>query len=121
VWPHEFNTTFGLLETIAEGDPPEPLDASTAMSAWMLLPPLLFPEEFYTLLTVHGKQIHFRQVLPLYADELAYRRRHPRRFLAMLDGLTRKEWTRLDRRNLCGGGMPGRLMSMALGRKGTSI
>ena len=74
--PHEYETWLAEGHTIPNGDPPERI-ANTPFSGFMLLPPLLSqPEEAYTLKTVDGETVHFYCLIPLYAEEMAYKLEH---------------------------------------------
>ncbi|MDO4777259.1 MAG: suppressor of fused domain protein [Cardiobacteriaceae bacterium] len=74
--PHEYETWLAEGHTIPNGDPPERI-ANTPFSGFMLLPPLLSqPEEAYTLKTVDGEIVRFYCLIPLYAEEMAYKLEH---------------------------------------------
>ncbi len=59
----------GWGETFPNGDPPRPLAPNTKLSAAVIVPSLLVPQDFYEL-TIAAHSIAFFSVLPLYKEEL---------------------------------------------------
>lgn len=73
--PHKFDTWLGAGHTIPNGDPPEPYAAGTRLCGAVILPSPTVPTHFHKLKTP-GKTIAFMAVVPLLADEMAYKLRH---------------------------------------------
>lgn len=74
--PHEYDTWLADGHTIPNGDPPERI-ANTPFAGFMLLPPLLSqPEEALKLKTIDGETVRFYCLIPLYAEEMAYKLEH---------------------------------------------
>jgi hypothetical protein len=71
--PHEYDTWLGWGHTIPNGDPAEPFAESTSFCCWLVLPPLLAPEEFGELEVSDDKRIRFLALVPLYEDEMNYK------------------------------------------------
>lgn len=68
-FPHEYNTWLGYGHTLPNGDPPQPFDVKTKLNSVVLLPSIVFSEQFHTLKLDH-KSIHFYTLIPLYQEEL---------------------------------------------------
>ncbi|WP_299619010.1 suppressor of fused domain protein [uncultured Tenacibaculum sp.] len=68
-FPHEYNTWLGYGHTLPNGDPAKPFDAKTKLSSVVLLPSIVFGEQFNTL-QLEQKSIHFYTLIPLYQEEL---------------------------------------------------
>jgi Suppressor of fused protein (SUFU) len=67
--PHGFDTTLWTGHTVPHGDPPKPYAPETKLCGALLMPPLLAPEGFETL--VHDdREIRFFAVIPLHRDEM---------------------------------------------------
>jgi hypothetical protein len=68
-FPHDYNTWLGWGHTIPNGDPPESFIESTKLTTMILLPPIMFGEEFQQL-ELEEKIITFFSLVPLYTEEL---------------------------------------------------
>ncbi len=68
-FPHEYNTWFGYGHTIPNGDPAEPFAVNTQLNTMVLLPTVVFGEEFRTL-KLKDKSIDFYTLIPLYTEEV---------------------------------------------------
>ncbi len=68
-FPHEYNTWLGYGHTIPNGDPAQPFDTKTKLSSVVLLPSIIFNEQFHTL-ELPNKSIDFYTLIPLYKEEL---------------------------------------------------
>lgn len=68
-FPHEYNTWFGYGHTIPNGDPAEPFADNTQLNTMILLPTIVFSEEFHTL-KLKDKSIDFYTLIPLYTEEV---------------------------------------------------
>lgn len=71
--PHDYDTWLGWGHTVPNGDPAEPFAPSTSFCCWLVLPPLLAPEEFGELQVRPEKRIRFLALVPLYEDEMQYK------------------------------------------------
>jgi hypothetical protein len=69
-FPHQYDTWLWYGHTIPNGDPPEPFNRKTRLSAFVLFRTILLPEEFHTLKISDEKTIHFFSAVPLYVEEL---------------------------------------------------
>jgi hypothetical protein len=74
-FPHMYETWLWYGHTIPNGDPPEPFNASTRLSAFILYSTFSLPSEFQTLKINDEKTIHFFSAVPLYQEELAFKLR----------------------------------------------
>lgn len=68
-FPHEYNTWFGYGHTIPNGDPAKPFADNTQLNTMVLLPTIIFGEDFHTL-ELNGKSIGFYKLIPLYSEEV---------------------------------------------------
>ncbi len=68
-FPHEYNSWLSWGHTIPNGDPVEPFAENTGLNAMMLLPSILFTEDFHQL-KLENKSINFYSLIPLYQEEL---------------------------------------------------
>ncbi|WP_442264885.1 suppressor of fused domain protein [Tenacibaculum sp. ZS6-P6] len=68
-FPHEYNTWLAYGHTMPNGDPAQPFDTKTKLSSVVLLPSIVFNEQFHTL-TLENKSIDFYTLIPLYQEEL---------------------------------------------------
>ncbi|MBJ6367224.1 suppressor of fused domain protein [Snuella sedimenti] len=68
-FPHEFNTWLSYGHTIPNGDPAEPFSDNTQLSTMLLLPTIVFGEDFRTL-RLKNKAIDFYTLIPIYSEEL---------------------------------------------------
>jgi hypothetical protein len=86
-WPLEVLTSLARLpheregwvwggHTLRNGEPPEPYSPDTELSAALVLPSYLMPDEFEVLEMEDGREIVFLTVAFLHPDELEYSVRH---------------------------------------------
>ncbi|MGB0369222.1 MAG: suppressor of fused domain protein [Flavobacteriales bacterium] len=68
-FPHEYNSWLGYGHTIPNGDPAEPFAENTKLDTMVLLPTIVFPEEFQVL-NLPTKSINFYTIIPLYSEEV---------------------------------------------------
>lgn len=68
-FPHEYNTWLGYGHTIPNGDPAESFTENTNLNSMVLLPSVIFDEEFHTL-KLDNKLINFYTLVPLYKEEV---------------------------------------------------
>lgn len=73
--PHKYRTWLGFGHTIPNGDPAEPYAANIAFCGAIILPPVSAPEDFHTLDIPGGKSVTFYSVVPLHANEMAFKLR----------------------------------------------
>lgn len=72
-FPHEYDTWLWWGHTIPNGDPPQPFTDNTKLSGIILAPPVLFPEEAFTLDIDANKTIYFFSLVPLYTEEMDFK------------------------------------------------
>ena len=63
----------GFGHSIPNGQPPAPLGPGTALSAWLLIPPVSLPEKFTGLQTKRQPFVNFWALVPLHEDEMAFK------------------------------------------------
>jgi hypothetical protein len=68
-FPHEYNTWLGYGHTIPNGDPAEPFSENTELNTMVLLPTIVFGENFHSL-KLDNKTIDFYSLVPLYSEEV---------------------------------------------------
>lgn len=68
-FPHEYNTWLGYGHTIPNGDPAEPFADNTQLNTMVLLPTIVFKDDFRTL-NLPSKSINFYTLIPLYTEEV---------------------------------------------------
>ncbi|MBO6880465.1 suppressor of fused domain protein [Winogradskyella sp.] len=68
-FPHKYNTWLSYGHTIPNGDPAEPFAENTKLNTMVLLPSVVFGEEFQTL-SLKNKTINFYTLVPLYTEEV---------------------------------------------------
>lgn len=73
--PHEYDSWLGVGHSVGNGEPPRPYASGTDLCAAVLTAPVGVPEEFDRLVLSDGRSIRFWLVLPLHADELAFKMR----------------------------------------------
>jgi hypothetical protein len=88
--PHKHQTWLGFGHTVPNGDPAEPYAPNTALSGAIVLPPVSAPPAFQTLEIPGIKTVTFYSVVPLHAEEMAFKLRFG----------TDKLLDRFDRKNL---------------------
>jgi len=72
-FPHEYQTWLWWGHTLPNGDPAEPYAETTQLSCALLLSPTLFDQSFSQLDLGEGKTIHFFSIVPLFAEETAFK------------------------------------------------
>lgn len=72
-FPHDYATWLGAGHTIPNGDPPVPIADGCRMSGCVLAPVLSIDKAFNRLVADDGSIIAFYAVLPLFAEELAFK------------------------------------------------
>ncbi|WP_379953053.1 suppressor of fused domain protein [Dokdonia sp. R78006] len=68
-FPHEYNTWVGYGHTIPNGNPAEPFAPNTQLNTMVLLPTIVFKEDFHSL-KLANKTIDFYTLIPLYSEEV---------------------------------------------------
>lgn len=68
-FPHGYDTWLSYGHTIPNGDPATPFTKDTLMDSFVLLPSIVFSQEFHTLKLEH-KTINFYSLIPLYSEEV---------------------------------------------------
>lgn len=68
-FPHEYNTWLCYGHTVPNGDPAEPFAENTQLNTMVLLPTIVFGEEFHSL-KLKNKSIDFYTLIPLYSEEV---------------------------------------------------
>lgn len=68
-FPHEYNTWLGYGHTIPNGDPAVGFAKNTELSSMLLLPSIVFSEEF-RVLKLDNKSINFYTLIPLFEEEV---------------------------------------------------
>ncbi len=68
-FPHENDTCLGYGYTIPNGNPAAPLTEGTQLNTMLLLPTIVFNDEFHELV-LPNKTIQFYSLIPLYAEEI---------------------------------------------------
>ena len=69
-FPHEYNTWISYGHTIPNGDPALPFAENTELNTMVLLPSLMFGQEFQSLKIDDNKTINFFSLIPLYTSEV---------------------------------------------------
>ncbi len=98
-FPHEYNTWMSYGHTIPNGDPATPLANNTKLNTILLMPSIVFQDEFQTL-KLDGKSINFYTMIPLYTDEVNLKMK--KGVEALFDGFDKhgvNDIVRLDRPN----------------------
>ncbi|WP_299120929.1 suppressor of fused domain protein [uncultured Tenacibaculum sp.] len=68
-FPHKYNTWLSYGHTIPNGNPPEPFAENTKLNTIVLLPSIIFNENFHCL-RLENKSINFYSLIPLYEEEV---------------------------------------------------
>jgi len=68
-FPHEYNTWMSFWHTIPNGDPASPFAINTKLNTILLMPTIVFKDDFKTLVTAN-KTINFYTMIPLYKEEV---------------------------------------------------
>ena len=76
--PHAYNTWLSWGHSIPNGDPPEPYAKGPTLCGAIILPPYVLGTEFFELDRPQdqGGLIHFFQVIPVHAAEMAFKLEH---------------------------------------------
>jgi hypothetical protein len=74
--PHEYNTWFGELHTIPNGDPPEAFADNTNFCGVIFGRPVRFGPAFPVVTLDDGRIVHLYALLPLYGPELSFKLEH---------------------------------------------
>jgi len=75
-FPHEYETWLFDSHTVPNGDPPEPFADNADFCGWLLLPPILVSDQFWSLKVNCERTIRFFAIYPLYESEMAYKLKH---------------------------------------------
>ncbi len=70
-FPHDAGVPIGAFHTLALTEPPTPFASHTALSAILLAPPLMLPEEFGEVAVEGAEPTVLYSLIPLHGDELA--------------------------------------------------
>lgn len=101
IQPHEGKSWYGFGHTFGFDDGEEFTDG-IGFNSVMLAYSTELKENFTTLLTADGKQIQIYTLIPLYKEELAYKRKYGvRKLLERFDKFGIKEIVKIGRRNVC--------------------
>jgi len=98
-FPHEYNTWLGYGHTIPNGDPADPFAENTELNTMLLLPTIVFGQEFHTL-ELENKSIDFYTIIPLYSEEV--NRKMKKGVESLFDGFDKHGLTdivQIDREN----------------------
>lgn len=74
-FPHEYKTWLFWGHTVPNGEPPRPYAMNTDLCCMLLLLPALVPAGFQALDIGEGRKVNFFALVPLYAEELAFKLR----------------------------------------------
>ena len=100
--PHEYETWLSVGHTIPNGDPPQPFDDGTEMCCWLLMSPVLLPDDFAVLEIDDEKAINFLMMIPLYREEVDFKLKHRvEGFVDRLEGLPLEQLFDFGRKNVC--------------------
>ncbi|PKB45078.1 suppressor of fused protein SUFU [Cellulophaga sp. RHA19] len=69
-FPHEYSTWLGYGHTIPNGNPAKPFAENTKLNTTILLPSVIFGDDFFTL-KLKNKSINFYALIPLYQEEVS--------------------------------------------------
>jgi hypothetical protein len=69
--PHEHQTWLGMGHTVPNGDPPQPFADNTKMCCWMLVPPVMVPEEARAATLSDGRVVNVYCLHGLYVEEVS--------------------------------------------------
>lgn len=101
-FPHEYDTWLGQGHTIPNGDPPMPFAVDTQLCCALLMPPLLFGDEFMSLKISESKTINFYALLPLYKEEMEFKlKRGGEKLYDRFDQEGINELLDINRKNVC--------------------
>lgn len=68
--PSRSHTRLGLIHSVPNGDPPQPLAQGTDFCGWLLIAPLELPRQFARLKMKDGEILNLLTPIALYKDEL---------------------------------------------------
>lgn len=74
-FPHRYDSWLWEGHTLHNGNPPEPYAEGTGLCCALLLPPLLVPDDFRTMV-LGDRHIHFWAVIPIHEDEMRLKLDH---------------------------------------------
>lgn len=74
-FPHDYDTWLGWGHTLPNGDPAESFAKNTRLNTILLLPTIVFGEEFHQL-KLKEKSINFFTLIPLYNEEVELKMRN---------------------------------------------
>ena len=109
-FPHQYDTWLWYGHTIPNGDPAQPVNASTKLCGFILLNPHCVPAGFHELKIDEEKTIRFFALVPLYQDELSLKlRKGAEAFEKALVDAGYSELLKVDRKSVAptGGGLSG--------------
>jgi hypothetical protein len=100
--PHEFDTWLYAAHTVPNGDPAKPFARNTKLCCTLLLKPVLFGDDFLTLIVSSDKTIHFLSLVPLYREEMDFKlKKGLDPLLDRLDKAGVTELLNVSRKNVC--------------------
>jgi hypothetical protein len=100
--PHEYNTWLSYGHTIQNGDPIEPFIPETKLSASLIIPPVMLPEEFSIFKVREDKNINIYNVFPIYTEEMEYKNKHGiDKLLGKFDQYNLMDIYDINRENTC--------------------
>lgn len=100
--PHQYNTWLGMAHTIPTDDPPQPFAPNTKLCCAMIAGPLLFDDDFSSLVINETKTINFYSIIPLYREEMDFKLTHGAEALFdRLDAAGVTELLDINRLNTC--------------------
>ncbi|GAB5526237.1 MAG: suppressor of fused domain protein [Roseivirga sp.] len=99
-FPHEYNTWLSYGHTVPNGDPAQPFAENTELNTMVLLPTIVFGEEFHSL-KLKSKSIDFYTLIPLYSEEVGLKMK--KGIDALFDGFDKhgvSDIVQIDRPNI---------------------
>ncbi|MGL6225057.1 MAG: suppressor of fused domain protein [Thermoguttaceae bacterium] len=75
-FPHEYDTYFLRSHTIGGSNDDMNYSQDVGFNGMVFVSPFELPDEFATLTQQDGSKIHFLQLLPLYPEEIQYKRKY---------------------------------------------
>jgi hypothetical protein len=96
--PLEEDSWLGWGHTVSNG---EPFAENTLFTDMLLLNPGLFDQAASACRLPGGEEVNFYQMVPLYAEEAAFKRSNNAEELLQLFDNKELEYVRLDRQNVC--------------------
>lgn len=74
--PHDYNTWLSWGHSVPNGEPPQGYSENTQLCGSIIMPPYVLGTEFFELHHGDDELIHFFQVVPVHAAEMAYKLKH---------------------------------------------